>query len=171
MATSGAYDRRRRDATEDAQAGDRRSAELVERDLAVPAAAERRATSPLADAELTGVLDDRDHQTASVCTAMSKWTARWRRTTRSSSSNRAFIVGCARTAARIRKGSSDNLGCCLPLGIVQFVPESLDLGDVDLLDIGELRDPTLRRLHPLGDVPSDTGDLQLLDRVIPGWGG
>ena len=42
----------------------------------------------------------------------------------------------------------------------------LERGDVDLLDIGEMRDPARRLGHVLGDAPAHADDLDRLDRLI-----
>ncbi len=46
--------------------------------------------------------------------------------------------------------------------VVELPAQGLQLGDVDLLDIAEVRDPPLGLGHLLGDPPPQADDLDLL---------
>ncbi len=46
--------------------------------------------------------------------------------------------------------------------VVELPAQGLQLGDIDLLDIAEVRDPPLGLGHLLGDLPAKADDLDLL---------
>src|SRR5262245_65131553 len=46
---------------------------------------------------------------------------------------------------------------------VEFGAEILESGDVNLLDIGDVRDPRLGERHLVGNAPAKADDLDLLD--------
>ena len=54
--------------------------------------------------------------------------------------------------------------------LVELGAQSLDLGDVDLLDVGEVRDAFLGELHSLGDVAAQADDGHRVDDVVGGLG-
>ena len=72
------------------------------------------------------------------------------------------------TSARIRKGSTVSLGCSARFVAFRCVAQRLQLGDVDLLDVGEVRDAALGVLHLLGDLAAQADHLDLLDPVACG---
>ena len=93
---------------------------------------------------------------ASVCVAMPMFTASKRVTMPCSSSNRAFICGNAGTAstiARIRNGRMVSRPRVAPNRSLSVRTQDLELGDVDFLDVGEVRNAQ-RRLHVQRDLPS-----------------
>ena len=107
----------------------------------------------------------------SVCVAMPRCTARCRWTTPASSSKRALICGKSaqrrRTSARIRNGSSVSLAALGRALRVELRAQRLELGDVDLLDVGEVRDAALGVLHLLRDLAAQADDRNRLDLVAP----
>ena len=54
--------------------------------------------------------------------------------------------------------------------LVQRGAQFLERGDVDLLDIGDVRDARLGERHLLGDLAAQPDDLDVLDRVVGGRG-
>ena len=85
------------------------------------------------------------------------------------SSNRAFICGkswSAITRARIRNGNTVRCGRCRLLGCIDISAQGLKIRDVDLFDVGEVRDSPLRILQALGDVPSQSNNLDLFTSVL-----
>ena len=162
------------DAAESAEAGDRdrRAVQFVERHRAVTGG--RRQAGDLGrqrpDVAALGVVDDRHHQPlgclrgdAEVDGAVAfdhpvvvleagvhlRGTRRRRRSRRASRSGSTVSRG--RASSYWRLSSARN---------------SLDVGDVDLLDVGEVGDPPRRLLHPLGDVAAQADDLDRLDVVV-----
>ena len=95
---------------------------------------------------------------------MPRCIAPWRVSTIASSSKGALSIGQSTSAlpiATIRKGSSVSLGC--HRGRRSSRPRVLEVGDVEFLDQGEMRDAALRLLHILGDLAAQADDL---DRFV-----
>ena len=57
------------------------------------------------------------------------------------------------------------LGQCLGPPLVEVAAQLLERGDVDFLDIGEVRYSPLGLLHRLGDLAAEPNDLDFLDAV------
>ena len=86
-----------------------------------------------------------------------------------SSSNSAFMPGCsaiALTIARIRNGSSVSFGRSGALLLVERGAQILQRGDVDLLDIGDVRDARFGQRHLFRDLAAQPDDLDVLDRSV-----
>ena len=97
------------------------------------------------------------------------WTPPCRWTMPASSSNSAFMPGCsaiALTIARIRNGSSVSFGRSGALLLVERGAQLLQRGDVDLLDIGDVRDARFGQRHLLRDFAAQPDDLDVLDRGV-----
>ena len=85
------------------------------------------------------------------------------------SSKRALICGKSRnamTSARIRNGKHRQPRPAGLPGLVDVRAQRLEIGDVHLLDVGEMRDSPHRILHALGDPAPEPDDLDLLDGRI-----
>ena len=76
------------------------------------------------------------------------------------------LLGDRLTIARIRNGSSVSLGWVRTLLLVEGGAQFLERGDVDLLDIGDVRDVRVRQRHPLGDLAAQSDQLDVLHRIV-----
>ena len=63
------------------------------------------------------------------------------------------------------KGSSVSLPRVLAVCAFSWARSASSVGDVDLFDVGEMRDAALGVLHRLGDRPAQADDLDLLASV------